>query len=184
MSTVIRASDLKRPNALRDLLIRRRDEIYMRVRELRHAQEVEAEPLPSDTMEAARSTADVETHASLIGRAEDELRLIDEALDRVDHGTYGVCQDCDEDIPLARLNSVPFTPYCVECEAKHDRVRQRWPDGGTIAPYDQQWSLPEEMKTPKEYRVSTNTARPTPAHEEAIPETSAWPQSKPGRRSK
>jgi DnaK suppressor protein len=188
MSTLIRASDLKRPQTLRALLARRRDEIYMRIRELRRDQEHEAQPSPADTMEAARATADIETHASLIGRGEEELRLIDEALDRVEHGTYGVCADCGGEIPLARLNSVPFAPYCVECEGKRDPARRRWSEGGTIAPYDHQWAPPEEMRTPREYRVSTNTARPTPSHEEAHPAASAPAakhepsQGKPSRR--
>ena len=38
------------------------------------------------------------------------------ALDRIDQGTYGVCQDCGKNIPLQRLNLVPYTPYCVACE--------------------------------------------------------------------
>ena len=186
MSSVIRASDLKHPHTVHDLLARRRDEIYMRIKELRRDQEAEAEPSPTDTMDAARATAEVETHASLISHAEDELRLIDEALERVEHGNYGICADCGEAIPLARLNSVPFTLYCVKCEETHDRSHRRWSDGGTIAPYDRTWALPDEMKPQKDYRVSTSVAGP--AHHEETQESEtrspASSRAKPERRTK
>ena len=181
MPPIIRASDLKRPQALRDMLVRRRDEIYVRVKELRHDQEGDSSP--TDSMDAARSSAEVETHASLIGRAEEELQLIDEALERVERGNFGICAECGEDIPLARLNSVPFTPYCVGCEEKRDRSRRRWSEGGTIAPYDHQWAPPDEMKAPREYRVSTNTVRHVPAHEEIFPQPKhETTPAKPSRR--
>ena len=38
------------------------------------------------------------------------------ALDRIEKGTYGVCQNCEKQIPLKRLNAVPSAPYCVDCE--------------------------------------------------------------------
>ena len=39
-----------------------------------------------------------------------------EALQRIDDGTYGQCQQCHSPIPKARLDVIPFTPYCVNCE--------------------------------------------------------------------
>ncbi|MFO0013121.1 MAG: TraR/DksA family transcriptional regulator [Planctomycetota bacterium] len=41
-----------------------------------------------------------------------EIRL---ALDRIEHGTYGVCATCGRGIAKARLNALPFTSTCVEC---------------------------------------------------------------------
>jgi RNA polymerase-binding transcription factor DksA len=41
-----------------------------------------------------------------------QIRL---ALDRIEHGTYGVCADCGRAIAKARLNALPFTSTCVEC---------------------------------------------------------------------
>lgn len=40
------------------------------------------------------------------------------ALERVDRGDYGICQECGEPIGLARLEVIPYTPYCVGCERK------------------------------------------------------------------
>ena len=45
-----------------------------------------------------------------------QLRLIDEALDRIESGDYGVCLNCEEDIPHKRLNALPWAKFCVPCQ--------------------------------------------------------------------
>ncbi len=51
-----------------------------------------------------------------IAEAENRIRLIDEALGRVDQGAYGFCEECGEEISLRRLAASPLTPYCPACE--------------------------------------------------------------------
>lgn len=45
-----------------------------------------------------------------------QLRLVQEALDRLDGGDYGVCLCCEEPIPAKRLNAVSWARYCVKCQ--------------------------------------------------------------------
>jgi DnaK suppressor protein len=45
-----------------------------------------------------------------------ELRLVDEALDRLDAGDYGICLACDEPIAEKRLDALPWARYCVACQ--------------------------------------------------------------------
>jgi DnaK suppressor protein len=45
-----------------------------------------------------------------------QLRLIDEALDRLRSGDYGVCLNCEEPIPPKRLRALPWARYCVHCQ--------------------------------------------------------------------
>ena len=45
-----------------------------------------------------------------------QLRLIDEALDRLDSGDYGICLSCEEPIPPKRLHAVCWARYCVKCQ--------------------------------------------------------------------
>jgi DnaK suppressor protein len=45
-----------------------------------------------------------------------QLRLIEEALDRIESGDYGVCLACEEPIPPKRLHAVSWARYCVECQ--------------------------------------------------------------------
>lgn len=47
-----------------------------------------------------------------------QLRLIDEALDRISSGDYGVCLSCEEDIAEKRLNALPWAKYCVHCQER------------------------------------------------------------------
>src|ERR1700733_3207290 len=84
-------SNSNRLGTLRDILARLRDETYQKIAVFRRDQGEEMMTSPGDEMDVARSTSDVETHASLIERSEDRLRLIDQALARVDNGSYGTC---------------------------------------------------------------------------------------------
>jgi DnaK suppressor protein len=45
-----------------------------------------------------------------------QLRMIDEALDRIESGDYGTCLSCDEGIPDKRLTALPWAKYCVPCQ--------------------------------------------------------------------
>lgn len=62
----------------------------------------------SDTWEQALTLRLSETQASI-------LRDIDEALQRIQDGTYGVCEAAGERIPRDRLRALPWTRYCIEC---------------------------------------------------------------------
>ncbi|WP_298040777.1 TraR/DksA family transcriptional regulator [uncultured Microbacterium sp.] len=57
----------------------------------------------------------------LLEGAEDELRQIDAALERMDAGDYGSCANCGRSIPTARLRVRPFAEHCVPCAEKLGR---------------------------------------------------------------
>src|SRR5258705_3081229 len=46
------------------------------------------------------------------------LRAIEEAIHRIDQGTYGICMDCENEIAPARLRAVPWTRVCINCKEK------------------------------------------------------------------
>jgi DnaK suppressor protein len=139
---------------LREMLLKLQDDTYQRVKDLRRDQEQESSAEPADEMDSASTTAEVETHAGLIARAEEKLKFIDEALVRLDAGKYGRCLACGELIPLERLRAVPFAAYCVDCQENRNRVKHGWGEGTVIPPYDHQWTVPEEMEESegREYR--------------------------------
>jgi len=56
----------------------------------------------------------VSLHLNILDYA--QLRLIEEALDRLDAGDYGICLSCEEPIPPKRLHAVPWARYCVRCQ--------------------------------------------------------------------
>ena len=58
-----------------------------------------------------------------LGRASDEQKLlytIDEALRRMQEGTYGCCQQCNKAIAKNRLHALPHTPLCIECQKANE----------------------------------------------------------------
>lgn len=58
---------------------------------------------------------DYDKQLNLLEQARVELVAVREALERIENGSYGVCELCERDIPYPRLKSIPFTKYCVEC---------------------------------------------------------------------
>ena len=50
-----------------------------------------------------------------------QLMLIDEALQRIELGSYGICVNCGRDIPVARLEAVPYARNCMNCQEKLER---------------------------------------------------------------
>ena len=51
------------------------------------------------------------------------LKSVEEALDRLETGAFGVCLSCDEAIPEKRLQALPWASHCVVCQEKLDRRR-------------------------------------------------------------
>jgi RNA polymerase-binding transcription factor len=157
------SGDNGRLQALRDILNHERTLAMERVREYRHDQEDEATPPPGDEMDVARSLAEVETHASLIERAEDRLKAIDFAFDRLEHGRYGICAQCGEQIPVQRLEALPFAGYCVDCQEKRNHLSRSgkpWID----EPFIRNWEVPEEMAETTE--TSRDELAPLPPEED------------------
>lgn len=129
---------------LNELLGRAREEAFARVLALRKEEEEDAAEVPGDRLDAAHALEEVEIVASLIERCEEKLKAIDAAYSRLERGRYGICEKCKEEIPLERLEAMPFAAYCVDCQKKsYDRRR---PGEGVIdEPSRNVWTPPEEM---------------------------------------
>ena len=69
---------------------------------------------------ADQASGNNEVHIALKLKQTDAkiLQAIEEALKRIDKGTYGICRDCGEPIAPARLNAIPWTRVCISCKEK------------------------------------------------------------------
>jgi DnaK suppressor protein len=132
----------ERINIMRNFLTHIRERQLSRIRELRHDQAGDVLIEPGDTLEAARSTEEFELHADLIAKAEDRLNQIHAAFERLDAGTYGICEKCRREIDLARLRALPFAAFCVECQKA--RLGDRGA-GEASEEFMHHWSVPEGM---------------------------------------
>jgi DnaK suppressor protein len=70
-----------------------------------------------DIYDQASSERDRELSLLLGDREREKVRTIDEALLRIDDGDYGICEECEEEIPIGRLKVLPFARHCVKCKA-------------------------------------------------------------------
>jgi DnaK suppressor protein len=74
-----------------------------------------------DTYDLASDARDREISHILTDRDRGKLEAIDEALTRVDDGSYGLCEDCGAEIAEGRLQALPFTRLCVTCQSDRER---------------------------------------------------------------
>ena len=114
-----------------DLEARRHELLDLRGRVLRAAHDI----VEGDTEDGELSSAagdqhladhasemlDREVDESLEVNAEELVREIDAALERIDAGTYGVCGSCGKQIPEERLDAVPYAVLCVPCKREEER---------------------------------------------------------------
>jgi DnaK suppressor protein len=59
---------------------------------------------------------------STTSRTRQKLASIQSALDRLARGEFGICEKCEEEIPLKRLQAVPWASYCVPCQERMESV--------------------------------------------------------------
>ena len=64
--------------------------------------------------DTASETYERELDEGLEDDAREQLRQVDEALARLDAGTYGICSVCGKEIPVERLEAVPWTTLCID----------------------------------------------------------------------
>ena len=74
-----------------------------------------------DTYDLASEERDREISFILTDRERDKIQAIQEALERVEDGTYGICESCESEISAGRLAALPFTRLCVNCQAEHEK---------------------------------------------------------------
>ena len=121
MARSLAASTLKR---FRILLEEEKTRLTDVIREIEDEQEElrlsetssERSPDPN-TAEGGSLAFEIEKELSLHENAKDLLSQAEEALERINEGTYGICADCEKAIPVARLEALPHTKLCVTCSA-------------------------------------------------------------------
>ena len=111
----------KEKKEFRKMMMERKEMIIRKLSEfINESKEVETN-VAQDVVDKAESSYTKEFLLSLSDTERDQLMLIDEALRRVDKGDFGLCQLCSQEISRKRLNALPWTPYCINCQEKAER---------------------------------------------------------------
>lgn len=83
--------------------------------------EAEESPIDNHLAETASITLDREIDYTLEGNSEQVLAEIDDALQRIEDGTFGTCRTCGQPIAPERLEAMPWATQCIDCKRKDER---------------------------------------------------------------
>lgn len=125
--------NLESMKQIKKRLIQRRDELRAergeidRMRKVLHEPEVEMEEQAQKEM----TDAELEERDEL---TRDELKLINDALVRIEAGVWGVCENCGRDIEKKRLDALPWAKTCVECARGGEESEYPVTMGGVVEP--------------------------------------------------
>jgi DnaK suppressor protein len=98
----------------------RRNEIVLKLSTLSNeSRDVETD-IAQDVVDKAESSYTKEFLLSLSDAERDQLFQIDAALKRIESKDFGYCQMCQKEIGKKRLNALPWTPLCIECQQKSE----------------------------------------------------------------
>jgi RNA polymerase-binding protein DksA len=100
----------------RRLLDEKKASLSQELAKTRSAEEETTEESTQDIADKAVSSYTREFLYSLTDGERTTLLHIDEALARIDEGTYGFCTNCGQPMAEKRLTAVPWAPYCVDCQ--------------------------------------------------------------------
>lgn len=131
---IVREEEPARPSAptmakdqlehFRGLLIEKRDDIIKKAKQtLDEDMTLDANDLP-DEMDLASSEYLQSFTFRLRGREKSFLDKINKALERLDGGNFGVCEECGEEISVKRLEARPETTLCIRCKEDQERAEK------------------------------------------------------------
>lgn len=115
---------MTRKEAIRNMhqvLIKRRDALRKALAgDLSLLKELNAQA-SGDVVDAALDSVQDEISSQLAEVESRELARIEVALERMREGQYGICEGCGTNIPLARLNALPYATLCIKCQREAER---------------------------------------------------------------
>jgi DnaK suppressor protein len=110
----------KEKQAYRKTLLEEKEKIVRKLSQFyNESKEVETD-IAQDVVDKAESSYTKEFLLSLSDAERKQLRLLDTALRRLETTGFGICQMCGKPIGKKRLNALPWTPYCINCQQKKE----------------------------------------------------------------
>src|SRR5262245_22493298 len=128
-NTTTAAAGSRRYNELKQMLLGRRRELQAQVqgkmRDVRATGEVTKLAEVFDAGESSEADIQEDIELALIQMKSETLNKVDDALSRLEHGDYGYCFECGEEIAEKRLRALPFAVRCKDCEEAKENAEQR-----------------------------------------------------------
>lgn len=105
----------------KDMLLRMREDLVRGIARRSRTPVEGTAPDIGDIIDSVSEERTRELDMILTDREKKKLLQIDDAIDRMEEGSYGLCEECGVKIPKGRLKVLPFAKYCVECQEKLER---------------------------------------------------------------
>jgi len=84
--------------------------------------------IPKEKFLDHKDRADHEAHRKFMLKIRDRehklIKKIKKALERIESGDFGICEKCEEDIPIERLKARPVTTQCIDCKTKGEALEK------------------------------------------------------------
>ena len=77
----------------------------------------------ADALDEVQHASERELAIRNLDRESNLLRQVRSALRRIEEGSFGICQHCEEEISPKRVAAVPWTPYCIQCQEQADKLQ-------------------------------------------------------------
>jgi DnaK suppressor protein len=115
---------VEKMDEMKAILLKMKEETLQEINKtLKSGSDISSGEPSGDIYDQASSERDRELGLLLGDRDREKLRSIDESLLKIEEGEYGICEECEEDIPIGRLKVVPFAHYCVKCKAEIEKLQ-------------------------------------------------------------
>ena len=111
-------------NFFRKLLTRRLEELLMEAEKTKNTVKA-IEESSSDPMDQASNQLERDFLLRLRDRESKLIGKIKEALERAENGTFGVCEECGEEISLKRLRARPMATLCIHCKHEQEALEKK-----------------------------------------------------------
>jgi DnaK suppressor protein len=102
-------------------LMEMRGRLRIEINRMLEAVQEEAHP-PGEHERWGAPSESVEKELKLEQNEEAIREAVIDAIERIEHRTYGTCEACGGKIPQARLDAIPYAPRCLDCEENLQRV--------------------------------------------------------------
>ena len=128
-------------------LVDRRDELNRRLGGLKDLLHSSGES--GDSADQAFEASGEEVSSQLAQLESRELLQIERSLERLKRGIYGLCEVCQKKIPVSRLNALPFSTTCIECQREME-VSGDWNTNARAADWEGVSDAEARMQEPRE----------------------------------
>jgi DnaK suppressor protein len=122
--TTRKPTKTKKSEAQRRILLGKREQL---IRKLSEAKREESAPEldRGDDLDRAAASRDQEINYMLSNREREELRAIEEALEKIEMGIYGTCERCEKTIGAKRIKALPLASFCHDCQSEMELAQRR-----------------------------------------------------------